>query len=344
MDVSIARCGASDLDDLIRFIEEQWKPGHILVTERRLLDWQYRDLDGSGYSFVLARRRQDSAVLGILGYVSACRFDPALARDNVIWLTTWKVRDDVSVAGLGIQLLRYLTGAEPHVAVGAVGLTPATLPIYSALGYMVGELQHYVHTNAGIDTFELASFESRPSIAAHRAAPLETRRLTRDDDFSGIAWALPDGQVPRKTPEYFRRRYARHPIYTYIVLAVLDDGAAAGLMAARIAEHGGRRALRIVDFLGAPDVFARTGPTVQALLEEFEAEYADLYNAGIDAEVFARAGFARVDPEGADVVPDHFEPFERRNVRLWFSLKGPHPVLFKGDGDQDRPSLARSAT
>ena len=168
--------------------------------------------------------------------------------------------------------------------------------------------------------------------------------MTRDDDFGAIAWALPDGRVPRKTPEYFCRRYARHPIYRYIVLAVLDGGAEAGLMAARIAEHGGRRALRIVDFLGARDLLARTGPTVQALLEEFDAEYADVYNAGIDGEVFARAGFAPVDPEGADVVPDHFEPFERRNVRLWFALKGPQPVLFKGDGDQDRPSLPQSAT
>ena len=342
MDVSIARCGAADIDDLIRFIEEQWKPGHILVRDRRLLDWQYRDPDGSGYSFVLARRRQDSALLGILGYINACRFDPALARDNVIWLTTWKVRDDASVAGLGIQLLRYLTSAEPHVAVGAVGLTPATLPIYSALGYSVGELHHYVHTNAAIDTFELATLESRPATIAHGAARLETRRLTRDDEFSAIEWASSDGRVPRKTPEYFRRRYARHPVYTYIVLAVLNGGATAGLLAARIAEHGGRRALRIVDFLGAPEVLARTGPTVQALLEEFDAEYADVYNAGLDAEVFARAGFAPVDPEGADVVPDHFEPFERRNVRLWFSLKGPQAVLFKGDGDQDRPSLPQS--
>ena len=37
---------------------------------------------------------------------------------------------------------------------------------------------------------------------------------------------------------------------------------------------------------------------------------------------------------------DHFEPFERRNVRLWFAIKGTRePVMFKGDGDQDRPSL-----
>ena len=207
---------------------------------------------------------------------------------------------------------------------------PTTLPIYSALGYMVGELQHYVHTNAAIDRFELASFESRPAMAAHRAAPLETRRLTRDDEFSAIAWALPDGRVPRKTPEYFRRRYARHPIYRYIVLAVLDGGAEAGLMAARIAEHGGRRALRIVDFLGAPDVLARTGPTVQALLEEFDAEYADVYNAGIDGEVFARAGFAPVDPEGPDVVPDHFEPFERRNGTPLVRVEGTAGSVIQG--------------
>ena len=179
---------------------------------------------------------------------------------------------------------------------------------------------------------------------AHGAARLETRRLTRDDEFSAVEWPSSDGRVPRKTPEYFRRRYARHPVYTYIVLAVLNAGAAVGLLAARIAEHGGRRALRIVDFLGAPEVLARTGPTVQALLEEFDAEYADVYNAGLDAEVFVRAGFSPVDPEGPDVVPDHFEPFERRNVRLWFSLKGPQAVLFKGDGDQDRPSLPQSAT
>jgi hypothetical protein len=256
----------------------------------------------------------------------------------VIWLTTWKVRDDAGVAGLGIQLLGHLTSTERHVAIGAVGLTPATLPIYTALGYTVGELHHYVHANAAVDRFELAALGSRPATIAHGAARLETRRLTLDAEFSAIALDSPDARVPRKTPEYFRRRYAHHPLYTYIVLAVLEARTAVGLLAARIAEHGGRRALRIVDFLGAQEVLAHTGPTVQALLEQFDAEYADVYNAGIDAGVFARAGFAPVDPEGPDVVPDHFEPFERRNVRLWFSLKGPQPVLFKGDADQDRPN------
>ena len=145
--------------------------------------------------------------------------------------------------------------------------------------------------------------------------------------------------VPLKTPAYFRTRYARHPVYAYVVVALLDAGRPAGVIAARIAEHSGRRALRIVDFLGSESVLTRTGPAVQTLLDELGAEYADVYNTGIDSDVFERAGFRRVDPDGLEIVPDHFEPFERRNVRLWYALKGAQPpVLFKGDADQDRPN------
>jgi hypothetical protein len=79
---------------------------------------------------------------------------------------------------------------------------------------------------------------------------------------------------------------------------------------------------------------------VQSLLHEQGAEYADVYNTGIDATPFECAGFRRVDPDGPEIVPDHFEPFERRNVRLWFTMKAAADArLFKGDADQDRPSI-----
>jgi hypothetical protein len=339
MHVSISRCDAGDIDDVVRFIDTYWESGHALATCRPLLDWQYRDPDGRGYAFVVARRPHDGAVLGILGYIPTRRFDAALDSDSVIWLTTWKVRDDANVAGLGLLLLQYLTNTEPHLAIGALGLNRGTVPIYEALGYHVGELHHYVRANATAEAFELATLNSVSSPPHSNGTPLRVRRLMSDEEFDAFEWTPPEGHVPRKTPEYFRTRYARHPVYAYLVIALQDAGAPAGLMAARTAEHGGRRALRIVDFLGSDDVLARTGPVVQTLLEQVGAEYADVYNTGIGPSVFARAGFRRIDPDGPEIVPDHFEPFERRNVRLWFSLKGSrHGVLFKGDADQDRPN------
>jgi len=340
MGARIYRCRAEDIEDVIRFLDQYWKAGHVLTTCRPLLDWQHRDPDGGGYSFVLARRQQDEAVLGILGYVATRRFDRTLADDNVIWLTTWKVRDDARVPGLGLALLQFLTRSEPHVAIGALGLNPATLPIYQALGYGIGDLCHYVRPSAAVETFEIATLRSSSApTAAATGAPLQARRLTRDEEFRALEWMPHRPGVPGNTPEYFRTRYARHPVYAYVVVALLEAGIPAGVIAARTAEHGGRRAVRIVDFLGSDSVLARAGPVVQTLLEELGAEYADVYNTGIDCAVFERAGFRRIDPDGPEVVPDHFEPFERRNIRLWFSLKGAaDPVLFKGDADQDRPN------
>jgi hypothetical protein len=336
MNVSISRCGAADIEDLTRFIDEHWKAGHVLAASRPLLDWQHRHPDDRGYSFIIARR--DDALIGMLGYIPTRRFDAALRSDCVIWLTMWKVREDADVAGLGLLLLQYLTKSEPHVAIGALGLNPATIPLYRALGYQVGELEHYVRPSAAAARFELCTLMPGPLPPPSAGMPLTARRLEHDHEFVALESVSP-ASVPRKTPEYFRTRYARHPAYTYIVLALLDAGVPAGLMAARTAEHDGRRALRIVDFLGPEGVLARTGPVVQALLEEFDAEYADVYNSGIDRAAFERAGFRRIDPQGPESVPDHFEPFERRNIRLWFSLKGPpNVVLFKGDADQDRPN------
>jgi len=329
---------------VVRFIDEHWARGHALVTCRALLDWQHREADGS-YSFIVARRAGDRAVLGILGYIPTRRFDPGLADRNVIWLTTWKARDDAGVAGLGLALLQHLRAVEPHVAIGAIGLNPATTPIYRALGYRVGELDHFVRPNARVERFELASFANRAGDAAAAPDPAGAILLSRDDFFervAGLDRSTRGDAIPHKTPAYFHRRYLCHPVYTYLVAGLLDGGSVAGLLAMRVAEHAGRRALRLVDMLGSSERLERSGGVVQSLLEAHDAEYADIYSAGIDPGTLERGGFTHIAPDGPDIVPDHFEPFERRNVRLHFAIKtGGAAVLFKGDADQDRPALAR---
>jgi hypothetical protein len=335
----IGRCSTSEIDDVVRFIAKHWKPDHILTTCRPLLDWQYRDADGRGYSFIVARRSSDQSVLGILGYIETRRFDRSIQDANVIWLTTWKVREDAAVAGLGIHLLQHLSETVPHQAIGAVGLSPSTLPIYRALGYTVGELHHYVRPNPFAERFELATIHSRSRPHEPPAAGYGPTRLVTDEDFDALRFVLAGTSIPVKGREYFRRRYAHHPVYRYIVETVRGPRGAIALVAARVVEHAARRALRIVDFAGPAEAFAQLGWAVDSLLEEFHAEYADVYNAGIPAPVFAQAGFLPVNPDDYEIVPDHFEPFERRNVRLWYAIKGATvPVIFKGDGDQDRPN------
>src|SRR6266567_1814805 len=198
MTVTIGRCGDSDIQEVVRFIDQQWMRGHALVVSRPLLDWLYRHPAG-GYSFVVARI--GGTVAGILGFIPTRRFDPALADTNVIWLTMWKVRDDAAVAGLGLALLQHLIAIEPHVAVGAIGFNPATRPIYQALGYQIGELDHYVLPNASLDRFDLASLTASAMNSARTQAPLRAVDLSGEDDFRRTAdsWSAASDWVPRKT-------------------------------------------------------------------------------------------------------------------------------------------------
>jgi hypothetical protein len=217
---------------------------------------------------------------------------------------------------------------------------PLTEP-YRSRRFTVGELRHYVLPNPDVDRFEIATvhvpvqqslengdLSAKPMDAANAAA--ETANLQLGSR---------NAKTPEKTAAVFIARYLQHPIYRYRCDVIHRGGRAIGLLATRIATHNSRTALRIIDYLGPDDAVPGLGRLVLEQVRTAGAEYADVYNWGIDPDLFARAGFSQVDPDGRDVVPDYFEPFEARNVRLRFAIKSDRPVvLFKGDGDQDRPS------
>jgi hypothetical protein len=44
--------------------------------------------------------------------------------------------------------------------------------------------------------------------------------------------------------------------------------------------------------------------------------------------------------DGNLIIPNYFEPFEQKNVKIELAYKADFPyVAFKGDSDQDRPNI-----
>jgi hypothetical protein len=340
--VTIRHCRTEDVADVLAFLEAHWKPGHIFTVERALFDWQHALPGRPGeYSMAIARRTADDALLGILGYIPTRRFDPSLAADNTVWLALWKLRDDAETAGLGLRLLTYVTNSEPHTAIGVIGFQAEIRPIYEALGFTVGELRHYVMPNPDVDRFELATLRM-PALAPRADGDLTAASVDAMNFLERVAAIDPEAgraQAPGKTPVFFLGRYVQHPIYRYRCDVVCRGGEAIGLLVTRLATHEGRRALRVIDYLGPQDAVPGLGSLILQQVRTAGAEYADVLNWGIDPGLFAQAGFSQIDPDGPDIVPNHFEPFEPRNIRVRFAIKVERPVvLFKGDGDQDRPS------
>ena len=91
--------------------------------------------------------------------------------------------------------------------------------------------------------------------------------------------------------------------------------------------------VRLVDFIGEDAVLPRLGGALDAILNR-------CYNAGIPAEVWQAAGFTeRLEGDGS-VIPNYLTPPLLENTEYYYFTNKPENfVLFKADGDQDRPNL-----
>jgi hypothetical protein len=334
--VDIRRCRAGEVDALMRFIDEHWQRGHVLGVHRPLLDWQHRAIDGD-YDYLVAF--EGDRLLGVLGYIATSRFDPALGVREVVWLALWKVREGAPPA-LGLRLLRVLEQVHPHAAVAVNGINLSHPPMYRALGYRVSELAQHVLLDPDAEQTLIAN---APALRAPRPSGTATRFVELGAaDLDALPSRVAQGDAaPAKTPIYFRERFLRHPFYRYRVFLAESDGGGGGLLALRVAEHEGRRAVRIVDFAGDAALLGSCGVGVQQIVARLEAEYADVWSWGVEDGLLAASGFARVDPDGKATVPNYFEPFLARNARILCAVRSRSEQpwrVFRADGDQDRPN------
>lgn len=139
--------------------------------------------------------------------------------------------------------------------------------------------------------------------------------------------------------EYLRNRYLRHPVYHYFFLGLFSELTLKAILVCRECEGNGSKVIRIVDTLG--ELGGYIYPSIQKILQTEEYEYVDFLNYGIDKTVFTEMGFKELDFDNDQLIlPNYFEPFERRNVKMTVVYKAKfHYVAFKGDADQDRPNV-----
>jgi len=344
MDFIIRLANNDDRPAIIGFLREHWSHDHILVQSSALFDWQHLSSTHPGQlNFVLALHTTSQAVLAILGFIPISQFSLCTEWSET-FLAIWKARDDVRCVGLGAQLHKYLILRTQPAMIGAVGLSRMVVPIYRALGYQTGLLDHHVVFNPHRRTFSIASGVERQHIPAVVRPDPATRCIPLiDAPGSPILEALCTGAVPRKTWHYVRRRYFQHPFYRYHVFGLFLDGTPRAILIARKVQENDSAVLRVSDYLGDATVLPRFQGALQEILATENAEYLDIYQHGIDDNILTAAGFLNRRQQPSLIVPNYFEPFVAANIELDFAYKQCDPSLdgiriFRGDADQDRPN------
>ena len=143
-----------------------------------------------------------------------------------------------------------------------------------------------------------------------------------------------------KSPEYFNKRYFKHPYYKYHIL--LKSKNAKSILVYRIVKANGVSCIRIMDFLGAEKEFNElTNYLIAKMLKE-NHEYIDIYEIGIEDDILENSGFVERKEEDSNIIPNYFEPFIQKNIEIYYMSNCNSKFrMFKGDGDQDRPSIVK---
>lgn len=318
-----------DIPSIKIFIDEEWKKNHIFVREEGLFEWQYTS-DKLDYVLGLD---SDGNIQGMLGFIS---YDDSKERD--IATSMWKAMPGTGF--LGVKLLMHIMQNEPHRSLFSPGINVKTSGgIYRRLGISTGRMNQWyrIHKQERYHIAKITDGEI-PDYELHKTKAFKFESL--EDMLCKFEFDkyVSKEVVPYKSRAYLQRRYFGHPLYKYLIYGLaIDDEDISVVIVARIQNCNGTCAIRLVDCLGDYNKIGYITAFFDDLLEEYSAEYIDFYEKGIDGNLLKSAGWKKRDETG-NIIPNYFSPFERTNVEVNYCTTDDSIVLFRGDGDQDRPN------
>lgn len=323
----------NDIPDIMRFIDEHWAKGHILSVNKELFLFQHKY--GEEISFVVSTDERNQ-INGLLGYIP---YGTDSTRD--VMLALWKaLHSDVPM--LGVQILQFLMRNGGCRCISAVGINPhTTIALYQFLGYKTGKMQHWYRLKRDV-VYKIAHVVD--NTLPYPVVPQGKYHLVRYETFCDVDREFDfdsytrETASPYKESSFIKRRYFEHPVYTYEVYGVTKHGEKTKLLLVfRKQPCNDSIALRLVDCIGNYGLLSYVTSDIDNLLSLYGAEYVDIYEAGLTKNILLDGGWLQV-ANTPNVIPDHFAPYECKNVDLYYCSQDKDVVLFKGDGDQDRPN------
>lgn len=330
---TVRKAEIQDIDSIIEFIKTDWSENHIFVKDPAFFNYFY--VNKHSVSFMVGINNLSQKIEAILGYQSYT------VENDDIFLALWKSRKGCEDSTLGLKLLEYLKKSLQPKRMHCLGINKKTINIYKFMGYHVGTMEHFCYFNAKLKQFDIATpvclIENKKITSEVSIEKISNSNITQE-----LYSKVQKNHIPVKSFEVFHLKYCAHPYYDYSFFKVQNNNILTGFLVLRRITVEKKSCLRIMDFVGDVNVLPDAMITLGEALFDEVTEYIDLYSAGLNAESFRAKNILLVSDYKEIIVPNYFEPFEKKNVEIYyFSTIEKDFVFFKGDGDQDRPSIAK---
>ncbi len=325
----------SDMSAICEFIDRHWRKDHILSRDPELFQYLYSG-NGDLLNFVISTHSKTADVLAILGYI------PTSDTFSRISLSIWIATPDYKYRKLksGLAVMKFLINELNPSGLFSAGINQKTENVYKFLGYTCGMMNHHVFINNRLLHFDiLQNLPQNPNVEQSETNVNHiVSEITTDSELRGLLDKF-DFQPTGKDVNYLCHRYLHHPQFKYSIRKVLKDDQMLGLVIYRRLFANEKSCIRIIDVVGGEECLKGVFFNLIREMREYGDEYIDLVSFGLDTKSLENIGFIDRRKYGDFVVPEYFSPFSRTNVDIRFFTNLPETeIIYKGDGDQDRPN------
>lgn len=329
-----------DIDEIMLFLKKVWSENHILANDRKLFQWQYGneqfgDKNAINVVLMLDKNKKIAGMNGFIPYA-------ALPEERYVSSAITVVRPDLEIPQCGIELIKRFKEIVPAKAYYSSGTNPRTMiPIGKRIfHYETGIMQQYYMINNKFTDFKVARINHHVSSEyCHTEILLRPLQNMSEAEKCFKFERKEEGQG-YKSKEFLDKRYFKHPVYQYKIYGVqgAKEQAYLGILVGREIEIHKHKILRLVDYIGNLTYIGSLGTALHQLMDKNDYEYIDMMVGTLPRELMSQAGFSLRELEDTNVIPTYFEPFVQENVNIWYQKSDPDIVIFKADGDQDRPN------
>lgn len=231
--------------------------------------------------------------------------------------------------------------------INCCGINKKTIPIYKYLGIETGRLKHFYKLNFKVKEYKIAKISQLDEIKSKKYTFYEKEKLEilTNTITNEIYDSIPkDENIFFKSYKYFKKIYLNNPYYNYIVLGLKSKNLEIKtIVVLREIEVNNKKCIRIIDIIGKEELLPILNNYIEEKFIDEMYEYIDLYEIGLNEKVLETMGFLERKEDDLNIIPNYFEPFEQKNIEIYYasSTNGSYRI-FKGDGDQDRPSVLKS--
>lgn len=327
-----------DVENIMKFINDEWRENHILARDKELFLWQFGRSEYDDYdniNVVLMTDKQNR-ILGMIGFIAYSN-----SKDNLQTSAAMtKVKTGLAIPMVGIELMRRRFNLVRECACFDSGANPTTiLPIYQNIfKHQTGIMQQYYMLNPKFSEYHIAKVKSPEFIEFNKGESKLVEYTEFKDIESVYDFEQQFDRMSFKSKQFIKKRYFEHPIYCYKKWKIVNgEEHVAGLLFGREVSIGQSKVLRLVDFRGDLKELGRLGEALHSIMRQEGYEYIDMMVSDLPKKLMTQSGFLLLDPDGDIVIPNYFEPFIRENIKNYFQ-KSQDIVIFKADGDQDRPN------